>query len=96
MNAAAEGQCDAELNLTPEMRNFYKRSAKQYPYRSHLQWIRAVYGLVGCSLLALVQGWRTFIAPMSVRDFIASYIAVSSSFSLIFFLRFPCSSANDT
>jgi amino acid transporter len=78
MNAAAKGECDEELNLTPEMRNFYKRSAKQYPYRSHLQWVRAVYGLLGCSLLAIFQGWRTF-APMNVRDFLASYLPVCSA-----------------
>jgi len=78
LGAVISGECDEDLNLTPEMRNMYKRSAKQYPYRSHLQWIRAVYALVGCVLMATFQGWRTFVSPMSVKDFVASYIAVSS------------------
>jgi hypothetical protein len=79
LGAVIRGECDEDLNLTPEMRNMYKRSAKQYPYRSHLQWIRAVYALVGCVLMATFQGWRTFLSPMSGKDFVASYIAVSFS-----------------
>jgi hypothetical protein len=78
------GECDEDLNLTPEMRNMYKRSAKQYPYRSHLQWIRAVYALVGCVLMATFQGWRTFVSPMSGKDFVASYIAVRATSSDFF------------
>ncbi|KAF2177156.1 hypothetical protein K469DRAFT_733062 [Zopfia rhizophila CBS 207.26] len=64
VNAAARGELDDDLDLTPEMRSWYKRSARQFPYRTHLQWIRAVYAFTGCVLLAFFQ------------DFIASYIAV--------------------
>ncbi|KAF2105987.1 amino acid permease-domain-containing protein, partial [Lophiotrema nucula] len=76
IKAAANGQLDEDLNLTPDVRNFYKRTARQYPYRSHLQWVRAAYALLACILLALFNGWQTFVSPMSTRDFVASYIAV--------------------
>ena len=78
VNAAASGEKDEELNLTPAMRSQYRRSARQYPYRSHLQWIRAFYACFFCLLLILFQGWRTFIAPMDADHFVASYISVSS------------------
>jgi yeast amino acid transporter len=81
------------------MRVLFKRSAKRFPYRSHLQWIRAAYGAVACSIFALFQGWQTFIPPMSVKDFAASYIAVRALIlisngilidaSLSFLLHFP-------
>lgn len=87
LGAVIRGECDEDLNLTPEMRNMYKRSAKQYPYRSHLQWIRAVYALVGCVLMATFQGWRTFVSPMSGKDFVASYVAVRAFSSAFLFPR---------
>ncbi|KAJ2891124.1 uncharacterized protein MKZ38_000911 [Zalerion maritima] len=76
INSIAAGDRDDELNITPEMRSQYKRNARQYPYRSHLQWLRAGYGLVFCILLILFNGWRSFVNPFSVDDFIASYIAI--------------------
>jgi hypothetical protein len=77
INSAACGERDEELNIMPEMRNRYRRSAKRYPYRSHLQWIRALYGLVFCSLMIIFQGWRTLIPPATINDFVASYLSVS-------------------
>jgi len=79
INSAACGERDEELNIQPEMRNRYRRSAKRYPYRSHLQWIRALYGLVFCTLMIIFQGWRTLIPPATINDFVASYISVSHS-----------------
>lgn len=38
-----------------------------------------MYGLAGCSLLAIFNGWRAFVTPFSLPDFIASYISVSMS-----------------
>lgn len=76
VNAASRGDLDEELNLNPERRTLYKRNARQYPYRSHLQWIRATYGFIGCALMILFQGWRTLLPPMSIRDFFATYIAI--------------------
>ena len=77
INKAACGFKDEDLNLTPEMRFQYNRENKsQYPYRSHLQWLRALYALVFCLLMILFQGWRTLVRPVSDPDFVASYIAV--------------------
>ncbi|KAK4445450.1 amino acid permease-domain-containing protein [Podospora aff. communis PSN243] len=76
INSAACGERDEELDIQPEMRNRYRRSAKRYPYRSHLQWIRALYGLVFCILMIIFQGWRTLIPPATINDFVASYISV--------------------
>ncbi|KAF2463996.1 uncharacterized protein BDR25DRAFT_272286 [Lindgomyces ingoldianus] len=89
VNSAARGDLDEDLNLSPEMRAHYKRSARQYPYRSHLQWIRAAYAFVGCVLMIIFQGWRTFIPPMSKKDFVAAYIAVVLfiAISLAYFVK---------
>jgi len=76
VNAAANGQLDEELDLTPEMRVSYKRTARFYPYPSHLQWIRAAYGLIACTLLIIFQGWRTLVPPTQGKDFVASYIPI--------------------
>ncbi|KAF2702785.1 amino acid transporter [Pleomassaria siparia CBS 279.74] len=76
INAVAKGKLDDELNITPEMRSVYKRASHQYPYRSHLQWIRAAYALTGCTLLIIFQGWRTLVPPTQGKDFIASYIPI--------------------
>lgn len=75
------GNRDIELNIPPgreaALRNRYKRkNNKSYPYYSHLQWLRALYGLVFSVLLILFGGWRSFIHPFSLDDFVASYIAV--------------------
>jgi amino acid transporter len=76
VNAAARGDLDDDLNLTQETRTFYKRAARQYPYRSHLQWIRAVYAFVGCTLMIIFQGWHTFLSPMKTAEFVAIYIGI--------------------
>lgn len=81
INALACGEREGHLSILPDMRNQYKRSAKRYPYRSHLQWIRALYGLVFCSLMIIFQGWRTLIPPATIQDFVASYISVSDGTS---------------
>jgi hypothetical protein len=47
-----------------------------YPYQSWGQWLKASIALVCCTLLAIFNGWRSFISPFSRPDFIASYISV--------------------
>jgi amino acid transporter len=84
VNAAARGRLDDELNLTPETRTHYDRNAPRYPYRTHLQWIRAVYALVGCTILLIFHGWRTLLSPVIVDDFVASYIPI------VLFLALTC------
>jgi amino acid transporter len=76
MNAAASGKLDDELNLTPQTRAYYNRTARRFPYRTHLQWLRAVYAFTGCFLLVVFQGWRTLISPVAANDFLASYLAI--------------------
>ncbi|KAF2742497.1 hypothetical protein M011DRAFT_392192, partial [Sporormia fimetaria CBS 119925] len=76
INAAARGDLDDELNLTPETRSHYDRDAPRYPYHTHFQWLRAVFALVGCFVFLLFHGWRTLIPPISADDFVASYIAI--------------------
>src|SRR5213595_803659 len=55
---------------------FLNRNASDYPYKSHLQWLRAAYGLSGCLLLMLFNGWRSFLPPFSHADFISSYLSI--------------------
>jgi amino acid transporter len=76
MNAAAQGE-DEEVGKDTEITRDYRRRGKQYPYRSHGQWMRATYGLTATLILAFFNGWRCFISPFSSNDFVASYISVS-------------------
>ncbi|KAI5922067.1 amino acid permease-domain-containing protein [Camillea tinctor] len=77
IKAAAEGLDENIDNKDdPEVRQLYDRNHPQYPYRSHAQWLRASYALFGCVVLVLFNGWRTFVSPMSVSDFVACYIAI--------------------
>ena len=61
----------------PAVRRYYDRNSPQYPYKSHGQWLRACYAFWGCLLFILFNGWRTFVSPMHVADFVACYIPVS-------------------
>jgi len=83
LDQIACGFRDRELAITPETRFQFNRSAKlQYPYRSHLQWLRALYGLVICVLMIVFGAWRTVIPPFSSADFVASYIAIPIFFMI--------------
>ena len=55
---------------------FLNRNASDYPYKSHLQWARAAYGLVGCALVLFFNGWKSVLPPFSTPDFFASYTNV--------------------
>lgn len=84
LDQAACGHRDEDLNITPDIRYQWNRSNKKhYPYRSHLQWIRALYALVFCLLLLIFQGWRTVVSPFATEDFVAGYIAVWFLFKLL-------------
>ncbi|KAF2186890.1 proline-specific permease [Zopfia rhizophila CBS 207.26] len=61
----------------------YDRGGTRYPYRSHLQWLKACYGMVGCFLVTVFGGWRAFASPFNVADFIASYISIVAFFVLV-------------
>ncbi|OCK74629.1 hypothetical protein K432DRAFT_310354, partial [Lepidopterella palustris CBS 459.81] len=60
----------------PTIRQLYDRNFRQYPYKSHGQWLRACYAITGCSLFILFNGWRTFVQPINVADLIACYIPI--------------------
>lgn len=60
-----------------ENRSAFNRDDEQYPYRTHLQLARTYYGLVFCILIILFNGWRSFLSPFNLQDFIVSYIGVS-------------------
>lgn len=83
-----EGNRDAELDIAPDrqdLREPYNRTQNpSFPYRSHLQWLRALYALVFSVLLIIFKGWKSFVPPFDPQDFIASYIAVSGSSGYVF------------
>ena len=82
IKAAAEGYDENITNKDdPDVRQLYDRNSPQYPYRSHGQYLRAWYGLIGCILFILFNGWRTFVPPMNGEDFVACYICVCLSSS---------------
>ena len=83
MKAAAQGGDENVDNKDdPDIRQLYNREHHEYPYKSHGQYLRACYALMGCSMFIFFNGWRTFVSPMSVSDFLACYIAVRPSFRL--------------
>jgi amino acid transporter len=62
----------------------YDRNHPRYPYKSHGQWLKALYGLVACSILAVFNGVGAFIErPFDYRKFIASYISFPIFVALI-------------
>ncbi|KAI9770162.1 MAG: hypothetical protein M1839_003264 [Geoglossum umbratile] len=66
-----------------ETREYRKRPT--YPYKSHIQWARAVYAFVGCSLLIFFNGWDAFLGGHPPADkFIPSYISIFVFIVLIF------------
>ena len=83
MSAAAHGD-DEEVGNDADLTRDYRRKGPQYPYQSHGQWLRAAYALFATIVLALFNGWRTFVPPFEKDDFIASYISVclNSPFNL--------------
>jgi amino acid transporter len=74
---AAEGDSATDLKILPgQDPNDYDRKGQKYPYKSWGQPLKAWVGFGGCSLLVMFNGWRSFVTPFSVADFIASYISV--------------------
>ena len=82
INQAAKGNDEAvDDKDDPEIRSQYDRHSPTYPYKSHGQWLRACYALLGCFLLTVFNGWRSLTHPVSVADFLGCYISVSISLS---------------
>ena len=70
---------DAKLygNNSESQAASYDRDHPLYPYKSHGQWLKACYGLVGLIILILFNGVAAFIEPFNVRKFVSAYISVS-------------------
>ena len=71
-----DGREDDDVIIHSSGGTVLNRNASDYPYKSHLQWARAVYGLVGCSLILFFAGWKSFLDPFSAANFFASYTNV--------------------
>jgi len=71
-----DGDPNDNVTITTTAGAVLNRNSSSYPYKSHLQWVRAAYCLLGFFLLMLFNGWRSFLFPFSAPDFIASYMGV--------------------
>lgn len=76
LSAAAAGEKDSELEITSTLNDRYNRESNTFPWKTHLQRLRAVYGLVMCLLMIIFQDWRSLAPPFNVPEFFASYISV--------------------
>lgn len=74
-SSTLNGDPDDDIIITTSEGDFLNRNARDYPYKSHIQWLRAAYGLCACCLLLFFNGWRSFLRPFSAADFIASYVS---------------------
>lgn len=70
------GEPDESMIVETHNGVFLNRNARDYPYKSHVQWARAAYALCACILLSIFNGWRSFLRPFSLPDFVASYISI--------------------
>lgn len=53
----------------------WRRASPSYPYRSKGQPFTAIFGLVACALLVLLNGWSVFyLKPFVARNFVADYL----------------------
>ncbi|KAL8829028.1 MAG: hypothetical protein Q9191_002250 [Dirinaria sp. TL-2023a] len=70
---AAQGFEPGGQNIEQDQAAYNRENKSSYPYKSHWQYVRAWFGLLACSFVALFNGWQTF-HPFSGGDFIAAYI----------------------
>ncbi|PVH70514.1 hypothetical protein DL98DRAFT_436927, partial [Cadophora sp. DSE1049] len=63
------------IGINPQAYN--RENKLVYPYKSRGQWLKAVYGLTGCTLLAIFNGWQSFVPPFSPSEFVASYVSIA-------------------
>ncbi|KAG7284094.1 hypothetical protein NEMBOFW57_010455 [Staphylotrichum longicolle] len=76
---------DAKLygNTSESQAASYDRDHPLYPYKSHGQWLKGCYGLVGCVVLILFNGVGAFIEPFNIRKFVSAYISLPTFLLLI-------------
>ncbi|XTI92660.1 amino acid permease-domain-containing protein [Cenococcum geophilum] len=76
IDEAAQGHNDAVNDVGINQQAYNRRNKQTFPYMSRGQWFKALYGFIGCSLLAVFNGWQSFVGPFSRSDFVASYISL--------------------
>ncbi|KAH0565197.1 hypothetical protein GP486_001413 [Trichoglossum hirsutum] len=82
IDRAAQG-LDTRTDPNQDLRFYNREDDRFYPYKTHGQYLRAIYGICGCGLFVLFNGWRSFVPPMNIADFFSSYINIPV-FVLIF------------
>jgi amino acid transporter len=66
-------------NISATRAAIYDRDHPRYPYKSHGQWLKAVYGLTACIMLMVFNKVEAFLTkPFNTVGFVYSYIGVSS------------------
>jgi hypothetical protein len=76
INRAAEGH-DERIDPNQDIRAYNREDDRFYPYKTHGQYLRAIYGLCGSGLLVLFSGWSSLVPPKDTGNFLAAYINVS-------------------
>jgi len=65
-------------NVSPAQAALYDRDNPRYPYKSHGQWLKTTYGIIGCILLMVFNKVEVFLThPFDIDGFLYSYIGVS-------------------
>ena len=59
----------------------YDRDHPRYPYKSHGQWLKALYGMIACAIIVAFNGVGLILQkPFYVLHFLGSYVGVQFSF----------------
>lgn len=65
-------------NISDAQAAMFDREHPQYPYKSHGQWLKAMYGMVACAMIVVFNGVGPFLEdPLDIRHIVAYYIGVS-------------------
>jgi len=86
VNRAASGE-DPRVDPSQNLSAYDRDDDRFYPYKSHGQYLRAWYGMCGCFLFVLFNGWYSFVSPMDTSDFLACYINIPIFIVLILAYR---------
>jgi yeast amino acid transporter len=64
-------------NVSEAQAAYYDRDNELYPYKSHGQWLKALYGMVVCIIVLLFNGVGAFLErPFDVGAFLSAYIGI--------------------
>lgn len=76
MEQVSQGEYRDRDDVDTVFSKYNREAERTYPYRVHWQKGRCYFAALSCSLIAILNGWRS-ISPFDVADFLASYISVS-------------------